>query len=95
MTADRSRAYARVLSLLDALGPAKLHPDEQAVVREAADALVLTRDLASDDEARTALDRLDDLVERLVEHERLVPETGESVLDAVEACGPPTLQLAA
>jgi hypothetical protein len=95
MTADRSRAYTRVLSLLDALGPAKLHGTEQAAVREAADALVLTRDLAADDEARAALQRLDDLVDRLVEHERLMPETAQSVLDAVEACGPPTLQLAA
>jgi len=95
MTADRSRAYARVLTLLADLGPAKLHAAEQAVVREAADALVLARDLPADEEARAALDRLDDLVERLVAAERLLPETGETLLHAAEACGPPTLVMAA
>ncbi len=88
MTADRSRAYAHVLALLADLGPAKLHAAEQAIVRDAADALVLCADLHDDEEAKAALDRLDDLLDRLVESDRLVAETAEAVILAVEACGP-------
>jgi hypothetical protein len=89
MTPERSRAYQHVLLLLGDLGPAKLHPGEQATVREAADAL-----LFGDDDAREALDRLNDLAERLVTAERLIPETADALLDAVEACGPPALAAA-
>jgi hypothetical protein len=89
MTAERSRAYAHVLAMLGDLGPAKLHADEQAAVREAADALLFCSDVAADDEARAALDRLDDVVDRLVANDRLQLETGDALVDAVEACGPP------
>ena len=95
MTADRSLAYAHVLELLADLGPAKLHPAEQAVVRDAADALVLTSDLIADDEAKAALDALDDELERLIESDRLLPETAEAIVLAVEACGPSQVPLAA
>ncbi len=95
MTADRSRAYAHVLEVLANLGPAKLHAAEQAAVRDAADALVLTRDLASDEDAKEALDALDDTLERLVESDRLLPETAEALVLAVEACGPSQVPLAA
>jgi hypothetical protein len=84
MTPERSSAYSRVLALLGDLGPAKLHAGEQAVVREAADAL-----LFGEDDAREALDRVHDLAERLVDAERLIPETAGALVDAVEACGPP------
>jgi hypothetical protein len=84
MTPERSRAYRDVLALLGDLGPAKLHADEQAAVREAADAL-----LFDDPDAGEALDRLEDLAERLVAVDRLIPETADALLDAVEACGPP------
>ena len=89
MTADRASAYTTVLGLLDALGPAKLHADEQAVVREAADALFFTSDLDGDDEARKALDAFDTVIDGLVENERLTRETAEALADAVEACAPP------
>ena len=95
MTAERSRAYAGVLGLLAELGPAKLHDAEQAVVRDAADALVLSRDITADEDAKAALDALDELVEVLVAAERLLPETGEALLDAVEACGPVRLHATA
>ncbi len=94
MTTNRARAYGRVLSLIDELGPAKLHAREQQAVRDAADALLFTTDVASDDEAKTALDQLDEVVQGLVDSERLVPETGDAILDAVEACGPQTEPLA-
>ena len=88
MTADRSRAYAHVMHLLSDLSASKLHASEQAAVREAADALLFTTDVALDDDAKTALSHLEDVVERLVENERVMPETGEALLDAVEAVGP-------
>ena len=94
MTTNRARAYGRVMTLIDELGPAKLHADEQQAIREAADALLFSMDVAGDAEAKDALDRLDDVVERLIDSERLLPETGESLLMAVEACGPHTEPLA-
>ena len=88
MNADRSRAYAHVIRLVDDLAAAKLHPHEQAVVREAADALLFTTDITADDEARAALDRLEDTVDALLASDRITPELGEALLHAVEACGP-------
>ena len=94
MTTNRARAYGRVMTLIQELGPAKLHADEQQAVREAADALLFTTDVASDPEARAALNHLDGVMERLVEADRLLPETSDAILDAVEGCGPQTEPLA-
>jgi hypothetical protein len=88
MTAERSRAYALVLRLLGEVGPARLRPAEAAAVREAADALLFCSDIGADVEARAALERLDEIVELVVEAGRLRVATGETLLDAVEACGP-------
>ncbi|HEV2811697.1 MAG TPA: hypothetical protein VGW10_00480 [Solirubrobacteraceae bacterium] len=82
------------MTLIDELGPAKLHHDEQQAIRDAADALLFTTDVASDEDAKAALNRLDDMMERLVAAERLIPETSDTILDAVEACGPQTEPLA-
>src|SRR5687768_12907789 len=90
MTTNRARAYGRVMTLISELGPAKLHADEQQAIREAADALLFTADVTSDAEARTALNRLDGVMERLVANERLLPEASDAILDAVEGCGPQT-----
>lgn len=94
MTTNRARAYGRVMSLMDELGPAKLHTDEQQAVRDAADALLFCADVTSDPEAKAALNHLDGVMDRLVEAERLMPETSDAILDAVEACGPQTEPLA-
>ena len=94
MTTNRARAYGRVMTLISQLGDAKLHADEQQTIRDAADALLFSADVASDAEAKTALGSLDDLMERLVDNERLIPETADAILDAVEACGPQTEPLA-
>ena len=94
MTTNRARAYGRVMTLIEELGPAKLHADEQQAVRNAADALLFTTDVASDPEAKAVLDHLDGVMDRLVENERLLPETSDRILDAVEACGPQTEPLA-
>ena len=90
MTTNRARAYGRVMTLIDELGPAKLHADEQQAIRDAADALLFAFDVSSDTEARNALDQLDQAMDRLVASERLIPETADTILDAVEACGPAT-----
>jgi hypothetical protein len=90
MTTNRARAYGRVLSLIDELGPAKLHADEQQAIRDAADALLFAFDVSTDADAKAAIDHLDDVMERLVAGERLIPETSDAILDAVEACGPAT-----
>jgi hypothetical protein len=96
MTADRASAYAVVLGLLDALGPAKLAPAEQAVVRDAADALLFTSGPRLGDDARATLAALDDLLDRVVDAERLTAATGDALADAVEGCAPaPALATAA
>jgi hypothetical protein len=94
MTTNRARAYARVMTLIDELGPAKLHADEQQAIREAADALLFTTDVASDDEAKAALAHVDAVIQTLVDNDRLIGETADGIRDAVEACGPQTEPLA-
>ena len=90
MTKNRARAYGRVVGLVDELGPAKLHPHEQQAVRDAADALLFSTDVASDPAAVAALKELDVVLDRMVDSERVMPETAEAILDAVEGCGPQT-----
>ena len=85
---DRAQAYGRVVKTLEDMGASKLLADEQATIREAADALLFATDMSTDEEARAALDRLDDLVEALTEADRITPELGEVLLHAVESCGP-------
>jgi hypothetical protein len=80
--ADRALAYGRVVKTLDDLGPTKLLPDEQDIVRQAADALLF------EDDAYEELARVEDLVERLVEADRWTPERARELVDDVAACGP-------
>jgi hypothetical protein len=94
MTTNRARAYGRVMTLIEQLGPAKLHDDERQAIRDAADALLFTADVASDEEAKATLNRLDEVMETLVDSDRLIAETADALLDAVEACGPQTEPLA-
>jgi hypothetical protein len=80
-TEDRFQAYGRVVKTLEDLGPAKLQRDEQAIIRQAADALLF------DDEAYDALARVEDLAERLVEADRWTQERARALVDDVAACG--------
>ena len=76
------------MKTLEDLSASKLHSREQDVVREAADALFFCEDLDGDPAAEQALADFHELVDRLIESERLLPETAGRVTAAVEACGP-------
>jgi hypothetical protein len=79
------------MKVVSASGPAALDPAEQAVLREAGDALFFCEDIALDEDAREALSRVSDLAGQLVGAERWDPELAEQVLQDLEACGPPQL----
>jgi hypothetical protein len=87
-TSERALAYGRVLSQLEDLSQSKLHADEQAVIREAADSLLFTDDLSADTEAELALNELYALTDRMVDAERITLERAGRLVRDVEACGP-------
>ena len=86
MNSERSQAYGRVIKTLSDLGPAKLHADEQELIRDAADTLLFTESA----EAEQALNRVDELASRLVDSGRLLEETADKLLRDLEDCGPAT-----
>ena len=88
MNSDRTQAYGRVVKAPNDLSDAKLHPDEQQIVREAADALLFCEDMASDPAAELALGELYELTDRLVENDRMSSEATLRLTADVEACGP-------
>lgn len=90
MTSERAQAYGRVIKTLADLGPAKLHADEQDLIREAADTLLF----AEDSSATEALDRVDELTVRLVESGRLLDDTADRLLRDLEDSGPTAATLA-
>jgi hypothetical protein len=87
MTSHRAHAYRRVLKTLRDMGPAKLWPAEQNIIREAADALVFTNDLSTE-EARIALAAVAVLTDDLIDAERWTASRAHQLLDDVWACGP-------
>ena len=84
MNSERSQAYGRVMKALTDLGPAKLHADEQELIRDAADTLLFTEDAG----AQAVLDRVAQLASRLVDSGRLLEETAEKLVSDLEGCGP-------
>jgi hypothetical protein len=84
MNSERSQAYGRVMKTLSDLGPAKLHADEQELIRDAADTLLFTEDAG----AQKVLDSVDQLASRLVDSGRLLEETADKLLSDLEDCGP-------
>jgi hypothetical protein len=86
MNSERSQAYGRVMKMLTDLGPAKLHADEQELIRETADILLFSEDAS----AGEAFARVDELAARLVDSDRLLPETADQLLADLEGCGPAT-----
>jgi hypothetical protein len=79
------------MKVVSATGPTALEPAEQEILREAADAMFFCEDVSRDDDARDALARVSDLAGRLVGAERWDPDLAESVIEDLEACGPPQL----
>jgi hypothetical protein len=88
MNSGRAQAYGRLMRTVRAEGPAALDANEQALVREAADALLFCEDLSWDDEARDGLTRVGDLAGDLVGSGRWGPERAEQLLRDIECCGP-------
>ena len=86
MTSERAEAYGRVMKTLADLGPAKLHPDEQETIREAADMVFF----AENGDVAEAIGRVDELATRLVDSGRMLQETAERLLRDVEDAGPAT-----
>jgi len=72
------------MKALEALGPAKLHADEQQLIRDAADEMLFSEGQSAQD----ALDRVDDLAARLVQADRLLRETADQLMYDLEGCGP-------
>ena len=87
-TAERAQAYGRVVKQLDDLAGTKLHADEQAVIREAADTLLFIDDLRADPAAERALLEVYELTDRLVDVDRMSLQAAGQLVRDVEACGP-------
>jgi hypothetical protein len=88
MNSERSQAYGRVTATLTDIGPTKLQAAEQDVLRDAADTLLFCEDVSGDPTAQEALERVDDLLERLVASDRWTPERAEDLRRDIAACGP-------
>ena len=87
MNTERTQAYGRVVKTLEDIGPAKLQPAELERVRDAADTLIFASD---PDEARSALEDVDTLVDHLVTSGRWSDERAQQLIDDLLACGPIT-----
>jgi hypothetical protein len=74
------------MKTLSDLGPAKLHDDEQDLIRDAADTLLFSEDEA----AEQALVRVEELMATMVESDRILQETAEGLLRDLEDAGPAT-----
>jgi hypothetical protein len=85
MNSERTQAYGRVIKTLEDLGPAKLQSAEQDRIRDAADTLIFA---AGFDDARTAMEDVDALVEHLVVSGRWTSERAQELLQDLLGCGP-------
>ena len=92
MTSERTQAYGRVVKTLDELGPTKLLGVEQSRIRDAADTLIFSADLA---EARDALLDISRLAEHLVNSGRWLEERVDQLIADLLACGPEPVAAAA
>jgi hypothetical protein len=87
MSPERTQAYRRVLLTLQELGPSKLLADEQDRVRQAADNLIFSSDVA-DVDAHEALEDTDRLCHALVESGRWTEITAARLAKDLRGCGP-------
>lgn len=87
ITAQRARAYAEVVELLNDIPEDRLSEPERERVRTAADNLVLCRDLHADETARATIVDLESLARQLADKGWSEMRAGELVW-AVIACAP-------
>jgi hypothetical protein len=88
MSFERASAYRVVVGILRELGPAKLTSSEQQCIRDAADALIFSDSLVTDEAAQRAVRDIGPLGRHLVESDRWSARRVARLLDAVHACGP-------
>ncbi len=88
MSPERASAYRRVMKTLSELGPTKLQDREQEQIREAADTLLFSRDMLTDDAARFALSDFERLLRTLVDSGRWEHVTANRLARDVVECGP-------
>jgi hypothetical protein len=86
MTADRSKAYGKVLQILADKGPGGLNEHEAQALRDAADALLFGR--AGEEAVGDARFAAEAIVARLTGSGRWVHAEGDRLLEALTACGP-------
>jgi hypothetical protein len=86
-TSERSEAYGRVVTTLRDLGPSKLLPVEQDLVREAADTLLFCPDPNADETAHDAVAAIEAVAANLVESGRWTEQRASTLVDDVLACG--------
>jgi hypothetical protein len=75
------------MQTLAELGPTKLHEDEADRLRDAADTLLFTEDMA-DDAAQTAVRDARGVIDNLVASGRWTEERAGRLADDLAACGP-------
>ncbi len=92
MTQARTQSYGRVVKALENLGPTKLQPDEQALIRDAADALIFCSERL-DAPAQEALHRVEAQFAELIRSGRWTELTAQALLSDVAGCGPAPLTL--
>ena len=88
VTEERTQSYSRVVKALEDLGPSKLQSDEQAVIRDAADALIFCASGGLDEPAEQALRDVESLLDGLVLSGRWTEPTAQGLLGNIAACGP-------
>jgi len=76
------------METLRSSGDAKLHPEEQDQIREAADALLFCEDIDAGSEAKLALDGVRELSRRLAGTGRWSPDAADRLLEDIAGCGP-------
>jgi len=76
------------METLRSTGDAKLHPEEQDQIREAADALLFCEDIDAGSEAKLALDGVRELSRSLAGTGRWSPDAADRLLEDIAGCGP-------
>jgi len=87
MTSERSQAYGRVMRRLSDVSGIKLHAAEEAIVRDAADALLFAA-APQDPAAVEAITLGERLTADLADSGRWTAESAQALADDVAGCGP-------